>query len=84
MNKLHEKLIEVSKKAQSVTLDKIFIPEHVSEERLNICLGCEHLYKPTKTCKKCGCFMEAKTKLFRSKCPIGKWGIYEEVENIKK
>lgn len=80
MNKLHEKLINISKKAQSV----IFVPEYISEERLNICAGCEHLYKPTKTCKKCGCFMEAKTKLFRAKCPIDKWGIYEEIENTKK
>jgi hypothetical protein len=31
------------------------------------------LIKLTSQCKKCGCFMEAKTKLPNAECPIGKW-----------
>ena len=42
------------------------------EDRMSICRGCEHYKDKTKSCKKCGCFMPAKTKLANSKCPIGK------------
>jgi len=38
-----------------------------------VCLSCEHLIQLTKTCKKCGCFMELKTKLQDAVCPLGKW-----------
>jgi hypothetical protein len=41
--------------------------------RLEICGGCEFLFKKTNTCKKCGCFMDLKTKLTNASCPIGKW-----------
>ena len=37
------------------------------------CQACEHFFKPTGTCKKCGCFMNVKTKLKAAKCPVGKW-----------
>lgn len=42
-------------------------------ERMSICLSCPELIKLTKQCKKCGCFMELKTKLDAATCPIGKW-----------
>ncbi len=42
-------------------------------QRLDICISCPELIQLTKTCKKCGCFMEIKTKLEASRCPIGKW-----------
>lgn len=45
----------------------------VSQERLNICLSCEHLIKGVNQCKKCGCFMNAKTTLPHAECPVGKW-----------
>lgn len=41
--------------------------------RFDICKGCPELIKLTKQCKKCGCFMVAKTKLEQATCPIGKW-----------
>jgi hypothetical protein len=47
--------------------------EEVSASRYEICNGCEHLLQVTKQCKKCGCFMAAKTKLEKATCPIGKW-----------
>jgi ribosomal protein L32 len=46
----------------------------VAKRRLDICKSCEHYFTPTTTCKKCGCFMIAKTKLLDASCPIGKWG----------
>jgi hypothetical protein len=50
-----------------------YTDDDVAKSRLDICMGCEHLIKATKTCKKCGCFMQAKTKLKEATCPIGKW-----------
>lgn len=45
----------------------------VAEERYSLCLSCPELIKTSKQCKKCGCFMNAKTKLKNASCPIGKW-----------
>lgn len=47
--------------------------EEVSNTRYEICLQCPELTKISKQCKKCGCFMAAKTKYEAAKCPIGKW-----------
>lgn len=46
-----------------------------SQERLAICRQCPFLFKPTMTCKKCGCFMRIKTLLPEGavSCPEGKW-----------
>ena len=55
--------------------------EHVSDEiqkeRYDMCLSCPELIKMTKQCKKCGCFMAAKTKLAKAECPLHKWGQVE-------
>lgn len=44
-----------------------------SAARLDICKSCPFLIKATTQCKKCGCFMHAKTKLAKATCPVGKW-----------
>ncbi len=49
------------------------VSEEVAEKRFNICKDCPELIQLTKTCKKCGCFMQMKTKLEHAVCPIGKW-----------
>lgn len=41
--------------------------------RYDICKACPELIRLTSQCKKCGCFMAAKTKLDLAVCPIGKW-----------
>lgn len=46
----------------------------IVEDRMAICKACPELIKLTSQCKKCGCFMAAKTKLNNAECPIGKWG----------
>lgn len=51
----------------------IKIDESHAGERLAICLECPELIKVVNQCKKCGCFMEWKTKLKEAKCPLGKW-----------
>lgn len=45
-----------------------------AQRRHSICKQCEHYRKITDQCKKCNCFMIAKTKIKNSSCPVGKWG----------
>ena len=40
--------------------------------RFSICNTCPSFTK-AKTCKECGSFMVAKTKLKEATCPLGKW-----------
>ena len=49
------------------------IDQKTIDQRMDICKPCPELIQLTKQCKKCGCFMELKTKLEYAKCPIGKW-----------
>ena len=49
------------------------LTEDLVQKRLDQCLSCEHLIQMTKQCKKCGCFMQLKTKLEKATCPLGKW-----------
>jgi hypothetical protein len=69
--------MEKSRSARPWDLFNLSI-DHVSKEivekRLSVCDGCEHMFKATKQCKKCGCFMTLKAKLPHSECPVGKWG----------
>jgi hypothetical protein len=52
------------------------VPAHIKEERLAFCKECPFFINITGQCKKCGCFMDSKTKLSDATCPIGKWGMY--------
>jgi hypothetical protein len=54
-----------------------YTTKEIRNERLDICKGCEHLFKPTRTCKKCGCFMAAKTWLKFAHCPEGHWDVVQ-------
>jgi len=47
--------------------------EELASTRYAICKVCPELIKLTSQCKKCGCFMIAKTKLEKATCPLGKW-----------
>lgn len=50
------------------------VGEEIHKERMSICNQCPELIKATHQCKKCGCFMNLKTKLPNADCPLGKWG----------
>jgi ribosomal protein L32 len=49
------------------------VSDELRESRYSTCKSCDEYFAPTHQCKKCGCFMNMKTKLEASKCPIGKW-----------
>lgn len=61
----------------------LFVPRDVAEKRMSICESCPKLFKPTKTCKECGCFMAIKVWGGPVKCPLNKWDVHlpEEVTN---
>jgi hypothetical protein len=46
----------------------------IKEKRMAICKACPEYIRFTHQCKKCGCLMDAKTKLADATCPLGKWG----------
>lgn len=51
----------------------VFANKEETEKRMNLCLNCEFLIPAKSRCSKCGCFMNVKTRLQTSKCPIDKW-----------
>jgi rRNA maturation endonuclease Nob1 len=58
-------------------IDLLFSDNYTTKEirnkRYDICKECDSLFKPTNTCKECGCFMAMKTWLKEATCPLGKW-----------
>ncbi len=72
LEKLRAKITE--KAGQMVEVIKV--PDHVREERLNICLACDDLVPKINMCNNCGCIVNAKTWIPSTKCPIDKWGRY--------
>jgi hypothetical protein len=56
----------------------VFVSSEIRAERLLDCSECDRLFRPTWTCKECGCFMAVKTRLPGVSCPLGKWGPVEE------
>lgn len=80
LEKLKEKLAKKNAMiAESNALfEKIKLSEDERNQRFDICLNCEFLFKPTNSCKKCGCFMSIKTYMPKQSCPIGKWDIVEK------
>ena len=77
-NKFREKLENIRKSAiEHLPL----VDRSVRESRLEICNSCEFLFKPTNSCKKCGCFVDAKTWIPSTECPINKWSSAETAKN---
>jgi hypothetical protein len=73
-----KEIIENNKNSSVSPLDLVnpnteWADEGLSSSRYSICKSCPELIKLTTQCKKCGCFMSAKTKLQKATCPLGKW-----------
>lgn len=67
INGLKDKMSQVAEKASAMVAD-----EEVQQTRISICNSCEFLTM-TRNCKKCGCFVDAKSRLAGQRCPIRKW-----------
>ena len=61
-------------------MNKFFVPQNIYEDRIAICKGCIYYFKPTGTCKDCGCFMKIKARLAPMECSQKKWEKTKEVE----
>jgi hypothetical protein len=46
--------------------------EEVVQHRLAYCDPCEN--NKLGICKKCGCFIQGKTRFANQRCPVGLWG----------
>jgi len=71
--RLKNKVDEVSSRIKDKLDKDIVASTELREQRLNMCLACEHYFKVSGLCKKCGCLMKAKTWIAKAKCPIKKW-----------
>lgn len=61
------------KQRMQLLMDKAIASEEIQKQRIEMCNPCEHLFSLTRQCKKCGCAVDAKTKLSTSSCPENKW-----------
>ena len=61
-------------------MNKFFVPNKVYEDRLAICKSCVYYFKPTGTCKDCGCFSKIKARLAPKECGQKKWQKTTEIE----
>ena len=76
VDKLKSRLIEIKQVATDTAThikDEFLADPDIAQERLDTCLRCPRLNTTTSTCKECGCFVHAKTKLTHSSCPLKKW-----------
>ena len=87
VSKLLQRMQQAAEKTADTMVEgikeKITVPEDVRQARWDICESCDKLYKPTNSCKLCGCFMKIKTTLPFAECPIKKWGIYTPTDEEK-
>ena len=68
-------------------MSSFFVNKEIYKARLEVCKDCEYYFKPTGTCKRCGCFMRIKASISVMKCPEKKWletGVTQKVDDIPK
>jgi len=61
-------------------MKKFFVPDNIYEDRIAICKSCIYYFKPTGTCKDCGCFMKIKARLAPMACSQNKWQKTTQIE----
>jgi len=65
-------------------MSNFFVDKKTYNERLDVCRTCEHLFKSTMTCKKCGCFMRIKASIGIMSCPMKYWESITTNEQTKE
>ena len=71
LQNLKKATIEAKNKVED-SIRSLAVDTTTRNERLEICNQCEYL-TITRQCSKCGCFVDGKTLLSSSKCPLKKW-----------
>lgn len=85
IHKLKSRMTELRQAAAEKISELLpMVDSETKEQRLAICEPCEFLFKATRQCKKCGCFVDFKTDLASASCPINKWKIVDitELKNV--
>ena len=59
---------------------KYFVPDNIYQDRISICRNCIFYFKPTGTCKDCGCFMKIKARIAPMECGQKKWEKTTEID----
>ena len=68
-------------------MSNFFVDKKVYKDRLDICKKCTNYFKPTGTCKKCGCFMRIKASIGVMECPDLLWkkeGVTKKIDEVPK
>lgn len=47
--------------------------EDLAKNRAKFCVDCSQLRRNTNVCKICGCYIPAKIRSVKSRCPLRKW-----------
>ena len=71
LDKLKNKIVDTLD--YKTKLVNFILTEEEKNKRIDICNSCEFLFTPTRSCKKCGCFVDAKAALAKADCPRSKW-----------
>ena len=53
--------------------NQLFASEEEQNRRMEICKACDQFSQEDIRCRKCGCYLQQKTSLTASKCPLNKW-----------
>jgi len=64
-------------------MSNFFVDKNTFKYRIDLCKSCEHYFRPTGSCKKCGCFMKIKASIGIMKCPIDKWSLVGKVNSVE-
>ncbi len=65
-------------------MNRFFVNKEIYKERLDTCRGCDEYFKPTGSCKVCGCFMRIKASISIMECPKEYWLATKEYEAPKE
>ena len=65
-------------------MNSFLVSKVIYKDRLNTCRGCKHYFKPTGSCKVCGCFMRIKASISVMECPKQYWLATKEYEAPKE
>ncbi|QDP64645.1 MAG: hypothetical protein Unbinned4585contig1001_9 [Prokaryotic dsDNA virus sp.] len=65
-------------------MSSFFVDKKVYKQRLEICRDCDSYFKPTGTCKVCGCFMRIKASIGVMECPELYWRKTTEVKRLEE
>jgi hypothetical protein len=61
-------------------MNKFFVTDEVYEDRMAICKECNHYFRFTGNCLKCGCFVKVKARIAPMECPQKYWSKTTEMK----